>query len=281
MKKTIKFIIEEVLYNGHLQTFGSVGIVLFAAIIFGINISFLSIVIVYVSFYLIYLFNRYKEFEIDYATNKERSEHIKKMLKFIPWIVLILSLIFLGMLFFTNIAFSLYMIFITVFGFFYTSFFKKLTRYVFLFKNIYVALVFSLLIAFPFFYNNIDIGEHFFQFWLLAILVFVKAMAMQIVLDLKDIKSDKKEKLKTLGVLIGTKKSLSVFIFLSIFSSIIMPIFYYFLGWFSWEILLLTPVILFNLFVLRLVKNGKFAGFLLEGCEFIFWPILIVIKFLL
>ena len=87
LKEFFKFILVEVIYNGHLQCMSAVGIAISSALLLNVKISWPPLVILYLSFYLIYLYNRYKEIDHDFLTNRTRSEHIRKMDKYVTSIL--------------------------------------------------------------------------------------------------------------------------------------------------------------------------------------------------
>jgi len=151
MKKIFQFIYTEIAYNGHMQTLGSLFKSIFAAQLFAIKITWDFAVIIYLSLYLIYIYNRFKEIEIDQLTNITRTEHLRKFDKHIPLIIflIILSLIIL-LFFFSTLKFSILLGIAVILGLLYTDYFKGLTKKIFMMKNFYVASTFAISIFFRF-----------------------------------------------------------------------------------------------------------------------------------
>jgi len=278
IKKIAKFIYDEIVYNGHLQSIGVLGIVIFSSILLNIKISIISLVILYLSFYLIYLYNRYRELKIDSLTNKARTEHIKKVSKYIPYGALVLLIILAFLLYsFGNNRFTIFMLAIIILGILYTDFFKNLTKKIAIFKDIYAALVFAVLIFFPVIYQSLRIRDYLSVGIFLMMFVFFKALVMQIFLDLKDIESDKKRGLLTLGILWGKDRVLGRLKIFSIIIGILAPLFLFLHLSLPASVFMLLFLIPFNLYCFRLVKRGEFRGFIHESSEFIIWPILILL----
>jgi len=266
LKKFFKFITVEFLYNGHLQSLGAVCVVLFSSLLFNINCNLFEYLSVYLVFYLIYLYNRYKEKEHDSLTNKIRVQHINLIGKHIK---LVFASVFLLLTFLliqeSNYKLTGILIIIFVFGILYTIFFKNLTKKFLAFKNFYVASVFSLLVFYPFFINDLLIN-----IWalMIAMFIFLRAFKAQIILDLKDIASDSQAGILTFGVVFGKKKTIKLILVVSFLTSFLAFILLFYK--FIWGVYLLCFCLLFDgLYYYFLEKNSKTA-FLLAGGEFIF-----------
>lgn len=276
MNKILKFIFDEILYNGHLQALGSLSIVIFSSLILKINITWDFLAILYLTFYLILLYDRFRHIEIDYATNKTRSKHIKKFNRHIPYIMLLILLVLFVLLFiYANIKFFIFMIFIVILGLSYPHYFKGITKKIFLFKNFYVSSFFTLLLLFPFFYYSLPIRPVLSYILALVIFAFLRDMRMQFVLDLKDIESDKKEGLLTLGVLYGKEKVLKILKISSFITTCLVPLLIFLLLDFTPAILMLGFLIVFDFYLIFLIKKENFKAYILESGEFILWPLLI------
>ena len=65
----LKFIFNEIFYNGHFQTWGSLAIVISSGQLLNIKITWDLLLVVYLSFYLLYLHDRYRSLEVDFLTN--------------------------------------------------------------------------------------------------------------------------------------------------------------------------------------------------------------------
>lgn len=282
MNLFFKNIYNEIVYNGHLQSLNSSAIIISSGFLFNIKITLDFLIIFYLGFYLIYLYNRYSEVEDDRATNKVRTDHIEKIYKYIPLIGFVIFVTFCTLLFlYSNALFSLYILSIIFFGILYSLFFKGLTKKIKLFKNIYVSIVFAIIVYSPFIYYEIEVKELKVLALSFSIFVFLKAMVMQLFLDIKDIDSDKKNELKTLGVMVGRDKSFKIVNILNILVLLLVVVFsVVFDIWpiYSLFLLLLIPI---NYYWFWLAKNNFFSGYLYESGEFILWPILLLGNFLL
>lgn len=279
--KILKFIFNEIFYNGHFQTWGSLAIVISAGQLLNIKLTWDILTIVYLSFYLLYLHDRYRSIEIDSLTNPKRSEHVKSIYRYIPTIIGVGLLLLLAMLLYYGNIFSLiFMACVTVFGFLYPLYFKPLTKRITAFKNFYVSSVFSALVVLPNIYYDISLTETTLVILvILLVFTFLRGVMMQFFLDLKDIEGDKKEGLRTLGILWGKEGVYKIINIMNLVTSLSLPILY-----FTNPSLMLPPAVLFlvlltvwNFYFFRLGKNGNYAGFILGSGEFIYWPLFVFI----
>jgi 4-hydroxybenzoate polyprenyltransferase len=102
-------------------------------------------------------------------------------------------------------------------------------------------------------------------------------MRMQFVLDLKDIESDRREGLLTLGVIYGKEKILKILKISSFITVALVPLLIFLFLDFTPVILILSFLIIFDFYIIYLIKKGNFKAYILESGEFILWPILIAI----
>ena len=273
--KFLKSLWDEVVYNGHLQSIGAMAIVDLACLFFDIEISATAFVLLYAMFYLLYLYNREKELEIDKITNKERSAHLEKIAGKVPMIFFVVSLIVIGCLFIIKSLYTTILILAIIScGLLYTGVFKPATRYLPLFKNFYVATVFGLLVYYPFAVIG-DLSRIASATALyLSLIIFLKAFAMQILLDLKDIEGDKTVFLKTLGVLVGKKVSCIVLYVSLVILSVFLPAIYYYYLNFNAYIFVFALAGMYNIYYYELVRRGNKKGYVLAGAEFIVCDVL-------
>lgn len=276
----LRFLFTEIIYNGHFQTWGSLAIVIFSGQLLDIKIGIDLLLIVYLAFYIIYIHDRYRGIEIDALTNLKRSGHVKRIYKYIPFIIISGLLILAALLyFFGNIYVSIFIGLLIGFGFLYPLYFKGLTKRVVIFKNIYVASVFSALVALPPIYYFSE-REKLSSLLIIGLLLFafLRGVMMQIHLDLKDIEGDKTVGLKTLGVLLGKEKTINILKILAFVTPLFLPFLYFvYPGVFPRAVLFLILLIPINFYYIKLAKNNNPASFVLISGEFISWPILIFI----
>lgn len=277
----LKFLINEIFYNGHFQTWGSLAIVISSGQLLNIKIGWDLLLIVYLSFYLLYLHDRYRYLEIDFLTNPTRSHHVKKIYKYIPSILIIGLLVLISLLYyFSNIYAAIFVLLITVFGFLYPLYFKGLTKKIIAFKNFYVTLVFSLLTVLPVIYYEFSLTKTaLIILFLIFIFTFLRGLMMQFFLDLKDIEGDKKENLLTLGIILGKEKVFKIINIMNLFTSLFLPFLYFTapsLGLHS-SILFVAFLMPWNFYFFNLARKGNFLGFVFGSGEFIYWPLFVYI----
>lgn len=278
MNKILKFIYTEIAYNGHLQTLGSLFKCVFSAQLFGIKITWDFLIIIYLALYLIYIYNRYKEIEIDRLTNITRTEHIKKFDKQIPLIIFIILASLAGLLYrYATLKFFIFISAAIILGLLYTDYFKGLTKKIFMLKNIYVAMFFGISVFFPFIYYNHPINLVDSGVAGIVIFVFLRGMYMQIILDIKDVEGDKQGGLLTLSVLWSKEKIFKLLKFLSIITAGLVPLLIFLFFNVTPAILMLPLFIIFDYYIISLLKKEKFAAYILESGEFIFWSLLVVV----
>jgi 4-hydroxybenzoate polyprenyltransferase len=284
IKEKLEFIYNEFIYGGHLQSLGASSVVYITSVFLDIELKWSSLVAAYLIFYPLYLYNRWKEIEIDYFTNPARTEHLKKYIHIMPilfWSVVAAIIIFLA--YFGNFRSFIFGTILLVLGLLYTTVFKNVTRKIILFKNIYVAAFFTFLVLFTPVYHSVPIsGRTFVAVLVLMLFVFLKSFMMQIFLDLKDVKCDRKQGLKTLGVMIGEEKTFRILPLISILvTAPILLIFSLYNHLFSDLILLLLLTIPFDLYSFKLAQDKNYIGYILESGKFLFWAILIFLGNLL
>jgi len=279
-KKVLKLIQDEFIYGGHLQSLGAASIIFVSGILLKIQISWDILLVTYLLAYIPYLYNRFKEIKIDDLTNPKRTQHLKKYLKWMPIIFYFTIFILVGSLvYFTNFRTLVFASFLLVFGLLYTLIFKKITKKIALLKNIYVSIFFALL---PFFlvtyylYSLTDFLK--INILSLAMFIFLKAFLIQILLDIKDIESDKEQRLRTFPIIIGEKNTFTI---LSIFNFLVTIIitmgFSFYFNIFPKIILMLIFTFPFSLYCYYLAKNRKYLGYILQSGEFLLWSPLILI----
>lgn len=280
MKNKLEFVYNEFIYGGHLQSLGASSIVYVSSVFLNIELKWSSLVAAYLLFYPLYLYNRWKEIEIDYATNPARTAHLREYIQIMPalfWLVIAAIIIFLA--YFGNSYSFVFGVILLMLGLLYTTVFKSVTRKIFLFKNFYVASFFTFLVLFTPVFHSVPVsGRTFAAVIVLMIFVFLKSFMMQIFLDLKDVESDRKQGLKTLGVMIGEEKVFKILPLMSIFSTAPIIIFFsLYAHLFSNLILLLLLTIPFDFFSFKIAQDKKYLGYILESGKFLLWAILILI----
>lgn len=274
IEKILKLIWNELIYGGHLQPLGAASIVFVSGILLKIQITWDVLFVTYILFYPLFLYNRFKEIKMDCLTNSQRTQHIKKYIKFIPIILyLVIFILVISLIYFSNFRALIFGLLVLFFGFLYTIIFKKFTNKIPLFKDLYVASVFALLPFFLLVYYSYFLVS--INVLLLSLLIFLESFLMPVFLDIKDIESDKREKLRTLPVMLGKEKTI---VFLSIFNligTITIMVFIFYLSTLPKSILILLFTVPFDFYCYILVKRQRRFGYILQGGKFILWPFLI------
>lgn len=278
----LKSIWNEFVYGGHLLSLGALSIVFTSAILLKIKITWDCLFIVYLGMQSAYLYNRYKDYKKDYLTNPERTKHFEKYVSKIPIIIGIFILIIILMLFYFSTPKILFFgLFLLLMSLLYSKIFKNFTKKIVGFKGFYVSLMWASLVLFLVIYYSFSLQ---LSVLLIFIFIFSRLFINIFFFDIKDIESDKKEKLLTLAVVWGEKKLIKFLNILNIFSilPIILGIYFNLFPFYS-IILIITIFYIFYYF--KKVNDLEFKqGFLynviIDG-EYILWSFFILLsKFL-
>ena len=280
IKEILNLIWEEFIYGGHLQSLGAASIVFVSGILLEINITWDILFVAYLIFYSLYLYNRFKEIKIDYLTNPQRTEYLKTYINQTPLILLLVILVLIGsLIYFSNVWALIFSLLLVFFGLLYTTTFKNFTKKIPLFKNFYVAAFFASLVFFPVIYYSYPLTKTLILGLLIfATFVYLKTLMMQILLDLKDVESDKKQELLTFPVIFGKEKTFITLKIISILTTTLIPIiFSLYFNIFPKSVLLLFLTIPFDFYCFKIAHQQKYFGYILMSGKFVLWPILILI----
>jgi len=281
IKRFIKFLWIEFLYNGHMQALGVACIVFGASKIFFEGSVFYPVLATYLLFQLIYIYDRYHDLYDDHATNRTRSEHLISYTKYIPIVFLFyFSLLSIILYYTAHIYGIIFSYCVLVAGLLYPVFFKNLTKIIFLFKNIYVSTVFSLMAIYANIYFNIFTESVVFGLFLF-LYIFLETMIMQFNLDCKDISVDRMKGLKTLPVQFGFHNALKIIYIVVILKALI----YFALLYFNISdqtpqliyIIIMTTII--NLIAAYLIGKQISVGYLMSAGKFLLWGLIFLVSF--
>lgn len=283
IEKILKFLWNELIYGGHLLSLGAVSVVFTSAMLLNIRITWDYLIVVYFGGHIIFLYNFFKEFKKDTLTNFQRTQHLKRYIKYIPYIIICYFLTFIIiLLFFNKIAALFFGLLLIILGIFYTLFFKKFTKKIIAFKNFFVALMWLLLVIFFIIYYSFPLN---FSVTLVLIFVYIRSFIHTSFFDVKDIESDKKEHLLTMPILLDEKKVFFILIIFNILSAIPIVYGFYFnlFPSFSLMLLLTIPYTFWFFKKIRFKKeNIAYLSYFFTAGEKILWIILILLgKFLL
>ena len=153
IKKILNLIWNEFVYGGHLLSLGAVSIVYTASILLDIRITWDFLLVVYLGTESVYLYNRFKEYEVDFLTNPERTEHIKKYVKYIPFIIFLMTFsAIVIVVYFNKISALIFGLLLFFGGLLYSKFLKKITRKIIGFKDFLISFLWATLVIFLAYY---------------------------------------------------------------------------------------------------------------------------------
>ena len=268
---------DEIVLGGYFVALGDFSAMVAFAVILGLKVPVSFFVVVFLSILAINFFNRYKEKEIDLATNKERSLVLRKYHDYIPYVVVAIFVVSLLLTFFYAPIYALvFMLFLFALGLFYSLYLKDITKNIIGFKNIMTALPYALLIVFMLLYSG---ASFTLSAGLLIIFYFIRMFINTAFFDIKDISADKQERLKTLPIIFGESNTIKILIFLN-FLSLIPVVYGIYAGVLPAYSIGLAITVLYASLFLRINKpkitQSNFYNGLVDG-EFILWlPYVIV-----
>jgi len=278
IEKILNSIWNEFVYGGHLLSFGAVSIVYAASILLDIRITWDFLLVVYLGTESVYLYNRFKVYKVDFLTNPERTEHIKKYVKYIPFIIFLMTFsAIVFVVYFNKISALTFGLLLLIIGLLYSLFFKKITEKIIAFKSFFISLMWSLLVLFLAIYYSAPINLALFLF---SVFVFLRFFVSVSFFDIKDIKTDKQEGLKTLAVVL---KQSTLWQFLSIIAILaVLPLIIgVYLRILPISSLMLFLTIPYTFFYFKQLENKNISPYFLYNVivdgEFIFWPFFILI----
>lgn len=269
---------KEFIFQGHLFAAGAIGVVYMSSILCNIPIGLDFIVAIYMMFYAIYFYDYIQGANEDRITNPERSDYINNQNKNNDFIFpLYAAILAMGSIYilWSDIMNMVIGFAILVLGVLYHSYFKKLTKFIPAFKNIYVATVWALLVFVLLNYYSYPVTNTAI---LISFFIFLKVLSIQILFDIRDIEGDKKKGLLTLPIFIGGKYSIVLNI-LNVLNFFTIAIFAY--GIFTNIIPAISIMILVIFFYefsyinqIRKEKNVT-ENYMMAACEPILWALLI------
>lgn len=271
--KIFRFLLEEFVYNGHLQSLGGVGVVFVASeLLFGKKAGPGLLIMVYLTLQLIYVYDRYRDIEKDQPTNVERTRHLRAYWRYMPLMVLaMLACVLSIIVVYANLLTLVVTGTVVVLGLMYPIYFKGLTRKIYLFKNFYVALVYALFMFYPIAYyaGEFEPSSHV---WFVFFYIIVEMVICQIALDLKDSKSDKIIGFLTLPVVLGDRQALTVLKVLIVGSILIFGgVGYLSLSLSAFWVIILVFDLVWNFLTVFYIQKREKRGFFLAASKFFGW----------
>lgn len=264
---------KEIVFGGHLFATGSVSVIMACATIFMIPISWDILFVSYLLFYAIYLYDYSAGASSDELTNEDRARYLQCKNKSKLIVTIVSAILFLFLFTFTNAATTLIGLSILMFGLLYGSHFKKLTKKIPAFKNIFVSLVWSFMALFLFVYYSLPIT---YGALMLAFFVFIRMMNIQILFDVRDVEGDIADGLLTIPALFGERTYTSILRLIN-FVSIVFFLLCVIMGLFPFFTLAIIPMFYYAItYIDRVMKSKKnYSSYVFAACEPIMWALLI------
>lgn len=275
MPNVLKTIWDEFIYGGHLVALGPTIISYSYMQIKNLEVAWFLLIGIYLITYIIHLIDRY--FDIKNDSSTERFQHYKKYQGKIWWMLSVSLVLLTAVIVRGGISILLFSIFLIILGALYSLFFKKCTIYITGFKSFYTALAFSSVVFLCSYYYkmSVDITTIFIYLFFAS-----RWFSNTTFCDLKDIKQDRDEKLKTFAIVLSPKHLYLFYYFTGIISFLILflGIFFRFLPFFS--VTLIIPII-YYFYYLSLSKKANanyqnLANVWADG-ESIVWLIAIIL----
>lgn len=268
----------EIIHGGYIPALVGPSLVLTTSVLTDVAISLPILIISYLIPLIVYSFDYYKDMDKDHSTNYDRAAYFKAKSKIYPYILasylLILTIL---VIFFTNWQMISFISFLILISLIYPLGLKRLTKVFPAFKNLFTIFIWSLAGTFSMaIFNSLQLSV---AYLLIFVFFYLKMLPNTIFFDMKDIKSDAKDKLKTVPVILGNIKTLKLMYLLNIAAFI--PLF---IGiWFKifpLYALLLVVFLLYSFYYLNTSfklsdEEIKRRFFILADIEFILWPLIL------
>jgi len=282
VRKFLKFVWNEFVYGGHITALAALSVVLTGSIVLDLVMEWHFGVIVYLGVYLVYFFNRYKEYKTDYFDNIARFNHLNNYFSIIPFWGISVTLFFIVFVFYyaslSGIVFAFALLFL---GILYSLILKRLTRLILAFKSIFVSLMWSLLIIFFVFYHSLNLD---LAVWLFFLFVFFRMFVHSSFFDIKDIESDKKQGLLTLPIKLEEFRLFYLLNFISLISliPIVIGVYFEFFPFFSLFLLITFFISFYYLKNYKKYKKnlGLFSQVAISGEKILWLFIIFISKFI-
>ncbi len=276
--KNIEFLWLELIYGGHWFSISISAIIFSIILLLDTSIRWELLIISYLLIQSLFNYNHYKEFHTDMISASIRAKHLKKYYNYIPIIMIFyLLLLVILTLFYGNITSMIFLFFLFIIGILFTKVFKKQTKKIIGFKTFYTAFTLSLFVVF---FTALYCS---YQFNLLLIELYIYFSFRFFIgtsfSDIKDMKTDKKNKLMTLPIYYGKNKFLNFLHILNFMT--IVPLSLTIIEVSKYFILLVIFTFFYNSFYIERAKSTNadipsLTDIIVDG-EFIFWPFLIFV----
>lgn len=211
---------EEIIHGGHLVSTVSPAIAFITMILFNLTISWAFLFISYLGTYIVYNYDHLREAATISDGNQHRSTHIQKNIKLRYLLLAGHILLFFTLLFLYGTVPTIFFGVLLLFsGLLYVDVFKRLTKRIIGFKNIYTSLSIALIPMFTLLFYSYQFNWTFLIYFSFIFLHFFLDTSY---CDLKDMNDDKKHQLKTLPLYLGKQKFLTMLHIINLISFILL-----------------------------------------------------------
>lgn len=209
---------KELIYGGHLTALGAVSIVLMTTVLLGLKATWECFIIIFLASEIIYLYNRQKEIDRDFLSNPERTKYLSKYNRHTRLLIFILSMVLVVILIITTeISLLIFGSVIVSLGLLYSVFLKKITKNILAFKNFLVSFCWATIVIFvALFYSY----HYILSVFLIFIFVWISVFVQEVLLDIRDKRSDRREGLLTLPIVLSKRLLFRVLFMLTILAGI-------------------------------------------------------------
>lgn len=174
---------------------------------------------------------------------------------------------------FGNVLSLIFLILIFIFGYLYSSVFKKLTRKVVGFKDIFVSLIWNLIILLYFFYYSINVTPGLMT---LLLIILIRDIINISFCDMKDIEQDTRVGLRTFAVVFG-KDGLYKFIQIMGSATVLILVLAIVTKILPIALISLVVIFLIYFFIIRNAFKRKMFNELIMNAEYYLWFITAII----
>jgi len=277
------FIWNEFIYGGHWGSLNALAIALSTIVILKINIKIELLFIVYLGTQCIYNYNHFKEIKVDSLSNSTRVNHLKRYLDYIPMITAAYGAVYFFLLVYFGDKLTIFFGgFLLILGMLFTIKGKKISKKIIGFKSFYTSLAWSLLVIFIVIYYSYPIN---ITVLILFVFIFMRLMVNTSFSDIKDLRSDRKEKILTLAMILKNKNHFLNLLHIFNFISLIPLLFGLILDIIPRYSLFLLPTFFYSYCYIQKAKNKEISNnslynIIVDG-EYYYWPLLLLLGILI
>ncbi|WP_048205476.1 UbiA family prenyltransferase [Methanococcoides methylutens] len=272
---TIKELWADFIYGGHIFAFGAICVAFMCSILFEIPITWDFLVIIYLTFYIIYLYDYFNGTEDDEKTNSTRANYFRQNDSKTITRILYGSIVSIASIYvlYSDIPNMLIGFAILFLGVTYQAYFKGLTKKITAFKNIFVSMVWAILVYVMFIYYSYPITT---EALIISAFIFLRMTGIQILFDIRDIEGDQKKGLRTFPAIYGYRKGLMTLIAINFITSILL-VYGAYIEAIPYTALMIVPVIFYAQNYLDKVDRSRkdHKSYLFAAGEPFIWFILI------